>query len=189
MRTAHQANAELEHVARGLRDAFVDIGHLQPRITINDRVYVEQTTATAELSVLERQIEVEHEMLASWLGSTKRVKLHGTFKAKAGFDLRRDVSVTSSANEIVVHLPHATILGVEQQRVEVLAFENGYWNRISAADVEAEIATLPELARQKAIESGLEAEAERSIQQQLGARVQATRPLRLVFADDAPAKM
>src|SRR5436305_11016209 len=78
-RAAHQAGAELEHVARGLRDAFVDIGHLQPRITVNNRIYVEQTTPTAELTILTRQLEVEHEMMHTWAGSTKKVKLHGTF--------------------------------------------------------------------------------------------------------------
>ncbi len=185
-RTAHQASAELEHVARGVRDAFLQIGHFQPRITINNRTYVEQTTATAELAVLSRQLEVEHEMLHTWAGSTKRVKLHGTFVVKAGFDLREDVRVTANESEIRVQMPHASILGVEQQRVDVLAMENGFWNRISPADVQAELAMLPELARQKAAETGLAADAERSFQEQLAARLNPTRPVRIIFAGNQP---
>jgi hypothetical protein len=186
MRTAHQASDEVERVARGLRNAFVDIGHLQPRITVNNRVFVEQTTPTAELAIVSRSVEVEHEMLHTWLGSTKRVKLHGTFDVKAGFDLSGNVSVTAAQDAITISLPRATILGTEQKQVEVLAFENGYWNRISADDVQAELAMLPELARQRAAETGLIADAERSLQQQLDARIHAGQPVRVVFADAQP---
>src|SRR5215468_5759296 len=42
-RTARQSAAELERLGKNLRAAFIDIAHLQPRITINDRVYMEQT--------------------------------------------------------------------------------------------------------------------------------------------------
>ena len=117
----------------------------------------------------------------TWAGSSKRVKLHGTFAVKAGFDLRQDLSVDLRPEEIVVQLPHAQILGIEQEQVDVQAFENGYWNRISAADLQTELAALPSLARQKAVESGLTAEAERALQQQLDARIHAPQPLRLVF--------
>jgi hypothetical protein len=180
-RTAKQSSNELERLGRDVRDAFVEVAHLQPRILINNRVYLEKTTATAELAILSRQIEVEHELLHTWAGSTKRVKLHGSFTAKAGFDLQQDVTVDLRANEIAVRLPHATILGVEQKQTEVLAFENGLWNRISAADLENELATLPELARQKAAESGILAEAETALQKQLEERVQAGRPVHVVF--------
>ena len=139
-RTAKQSTAELERVGRELRDAFVEVAQLQPRITINNRVYLEKTTATAQLAILSRQIEVEHEMLHTWAGSTKRVKLHGTFSAKAGFDLQQDVAVDVRPDEISIRLPHASILGVEQVQTEVLSFENGLWNRISAADLEKELA-------------------------------------------------
>ena len=186
-RSARQGTAELERVGRDLRDAFVDVAHLQPRITINNRVYLEKTTATAQLAILERQIEVEHELLHTWAGSTKRVKLHGTFTAKAGFDLQQDVAVDLRPDEITVRLPHASILGLEQKQTEVLAFENGLWNRISATDLENELAALPDLARWKAAESGILVEAETALQRQLEERVHAARPFNLIF-QDAPVK-
>src|SRR3984893_18872864 len=145
-RTAHQGTAELERLGKDLRSAFVDIAHLQPRITINNRVYVEQTTSTTELSMVSRRIEVEHEFQNTWAGSSKRVKLHGTFTAKAGFDLRQNFSIDIRPDEILVQLPHAQILGVEQEKLDVLAFENGLWNRISSDEVQTELATLPALA-------------------------------------------
>ena len=183
-RTARQSTAELERLGKGLRSAFIDIAHLQPRITINDRVYMEETTPVSELVVLSRRIEVEHELLHTWVGSSKRVKLHGTFISKAGFDLRKGLSIDIRPNEIMVQVPHAQILGVEQQEVDVLAFENGLWNRISGQDVQSELSVLPELAWKKAAESGLSAEAEETLQQQLQERIHTAQPLRLVFKDE-----
>ena len=184
-RTAQQSTEQLEKVGRDLRDAFIDIAHLQPRITINNRVYLEQTTPVSELVVLSRRIEVEHEFLHTWVGSSKRVKLHGTFTAKAGFDLQDNLSIDIHSNEIIVQLPHARILGVEQDQVDVLAFENGLWNRISGQDMQSELSMLPQLAREKAAESDLPAEAESALQQQIQQRVHPGRPLRLIFKPDA----
>ena len=131
-------------------------------------------------------MEVEHELQHTWAGSSKRVKLHGTFLVKAGFDLRQDLSIDIRPASVELKLPHAQILGVEQQAVEVLEFENGLWNRISAADVQSELDALPQLARRKAAESGLAAEAETSLQQQLESRVHIAQPLQVVFAGQAP---
>jgi hypothetical protein len=185
-RTAQQSTAELEKVGRDVRDAFVGMAQLQPRVTVNNRIYLEKTTATAQLAILSRQIEVEHELLHTWAGSTKRVKLHATFTAKAGFDLQHDVAIDLQPDAIAISLPHATILGVEQKQVEVLAFENGFWNRISAADLEAQLAVLPDLARQKAAESGILGEAETALQKQLDDRVHAEKPVHLNFQNTAP---
>jgi len=182
-RTARQSTAELERLGKNLRAAFIDIAHLQPRITINDRVYMEQTTPVSELVVLSRRIEVEHELLHTWVGSSKRVKLHGTFIAKAGFDLRKGLSIDIRPDQITVQLPHAQILGIEQQQVDVLAYENGLWNRISGQDVQSELSALPELALKKVAKSGLPDEAEETLRQQLEQRIRTAQPLRLIFKD------
>jgi hypothetical protein len=187
-RTARQSAAELEKLGKNLGAAFVDIGHLQPRITINNRVYMEQIAPMSELIVLSRQIEIEHEMLHTWAGSSKRVKLHGSFIAKAGFDLQQGLSIDVRPDQIVVHLPHAQILGVEQQHLDVLAFENGLWNRISGQDLQSELSVLPQLAWEKAAETGLPGEAEQRLQQQLEKRIHTPQPLRLVFKDSPEKK-
>src|SRR5215467_3703731 len=187
-RTARQSTAELERLGKNLRAAFIDIAHLQPRITINDRVYMEQTMPASELVLLSRRIEVEHELLHTWVGSSKRVKLHGTFIAKAGFDLRKGLSIDIRPDEIIMRLPHAQILGVEQQQLDVLAFENGLWNRISGQDLQSELSVLPQLAWKKAAETGLPGEAEQTLQRQLEERIQTPQPLRLVFKDSPEKK-
>ena len=181
LRTTHQAIGEAERVARDVGNAFVDIAHLQPRITINNRVYAEQTIPTSELVVISRRVEVEHELVHTWAGSSKRVKLHGTFTVKAGFDLRQDLEIAIRPDEIAVQLPHAQVLGAEQDQVDVLAFENGFWNKISGEDVQSELSVLPQLARERA--SDLPAQAEAALQHQLNERIHAPQPLHLIFRD------
>jgi len=72
--------------------------------------------------------------------------------------------------------------------VEVLAFENGLWNRISGQDLQSELSILPELASKKATETGLVAEAERTLQRQLSERIHPPQPLHLIFKDAAASE-
>jgi Protein of unknown function (DUF4230) len=188
-RTIGQGTEDLERLGNDLRSAFIDIAHLQPRITINNRtVFSDTPSPTAELAILSRQLKVKRELVHTWAGSSKRIKLSGTFIAKAGFDLRQDVVVDVRSDEIVVQLPHAEILGVEEKHVDVLALENGLWNRITGADLENELGQLPEMARQQAGEENLPADAEQELQRQLSKRVRLRQPLRFVFTNTSAAE-
>jgi len=181
-RTIGQGTEDLERLGNDLRSAFIDIAHLQPRITVNNRTIVDEAASpTAELAILTRQLKVKREFLHSWAGSSKRIKLSGTFNVKAGFDLRQNVAVDVRPNEILIQLPHAEIVGIEEKHVDVLALENGLWNRITGADLENELAQLPEMARRQAMEINLPAEAEKELQRQLNKRIHARQALKLVF--------
>ena len=57
-RTARQSVTELERLGREAQAVFAQLAHLQPRVTVNNRVFLEQTTTVAELSVLARKMEV-----------------------------------------------------------------------------------------------------------------------------------
>jgi len=183
-RTFHQSVTELEQLGRKARDTFVELAHLQPRVTVNNRVYLEQTTTVAELAVLARRVEVEHEMLHTWAGSTKRIKLQGTYLVKAGFDLRKRFTVNVHSNEILIELPRAQILSIEQKQLEVLTLENGLWNRISPDDIQGQLAALPEQARQRA--TALPAEAEQTFTRQLLEKFRPEQPVRAIFPAPAP---
>jgi hypothetical protein len=182
-RTIGQGTEDLERLGKDLRSAFIDIAHLQPRITINNRTVVDEATPTAELAILERELKVKREFLHSWAGSSKRIKLSGTFNVKAGFDLRQDVTVDVRPDEILIQLPHAQIVGIEEKHVDVLALENGLWNRITGADLQNELAQLPEMARRQATEIDLPGEAEKELQRQLTKRIHARQALKLVFTN------
>ncbi len=151
---------------------------------VNDRVYLEQTTTVAELAVLARRVEVEHEMQHTWAGSSKRIKLHGTFVVKAGFDLRKKFTVDLRPHEVVIELPHAQILSVEQEQVEVLTLENGLWNRVSPDDIQTQLAILPALAREKV--AALPGEAEQAFTRQLLEKFRPEQPVRAIFPAPRP---
>jgi hypothetical protein len=180
-RTTKETVDQMERVGRDVRDAIVQIAQLQPRVTINDRVYFEQTSPIAELALISQKIEVEHEFIHTWAGSSKRLRLHGTYTAKAGFDLRKEFSVRVTPETTIVRLPQAQILGVEQNAVELLAYENGFWNPISGADVQSELASLAKLARDRAAARNIAAEAEESFRTQLKARIGNTPPIQVIF--------
>jgi hypothetical protein len=186
-RTAAHSTAELERVARDLRNGFVNLAQLQPRVTVNNRVYLEQTAAMAELAMVTRHTEVDHEFMHTWAGSTKRLKLHGSFAVKAGFDLRERFTIDVNPDAITVQLPHARILDVEQEKVEVLAYENGFWNPISAADIENQLAVLPQLAREKSAAANLPDEAEAALKKRVEELAHAKQPVLVVFAQPSPA--
>jgi hypothetical protein len=95
--------------------------------------------------------------------------------------LRQDLNVDIRPEQIVIQLPHAQILDVAQDQVDVLAFDNGFWNRISGDDVQSELSILPQLAREKAAETGLSVEAEQALQKQLDERIHTPQPLRVIF--------
>ena len=184
-RTVSQGADDLERLGKDLGSAFVGIAHLQPRININNRTVIDQPVSTAELVVLTRETKVKREFLHTWAGSSKRIKLSGIYNVKAGFNLQQDVTVDVRPDEIIVRLPHAEILGVEQKRLDVLTLENGLWNKISGADLQNELAKVPQVARQQALEANLPGEAERELQRQLSKRIRVRQPLRLVFAEAA----
>ena len=184
-RTARESAGALEQIGREARNEFVRLAHLQPQVKVNNRIYLEQTTTVAQLAVLQRRVEVEHEMMHSWAGSTKRIKLHGTFMVKAGFDLRQRFTVNVGPKEVLLEMPHAQILSVDQEKIEVLAFENGLWNRISPNDIEHELAALPDLARAKS--RALPAEAEEVFTHQLLEKFHPQEPVRAIFPAPTPA--
>jgi len=54
--------------------------------------------------------------------------------------------------------------------------------------VQSELSVLPQLAREKAIESGLPAQAEHALRQQLEQRIHTQQPLRLMFTNGKKTK-
>ena len=123
-------------------------------------------------------------MLHTWAGSTKRIRLHGTFLVKAGFDLRKKFNVNIRPNEITIEFPHAQILSIEQQAVEVLVLENGFWNRISPVDIQNELTLLPRLAQEKS--AGLPTEAEQTLTRELLEKFHPSQSVRVIFPAPSP---
>jgi hypothetical protein len=150
-----------ERMASRARDAFVSLTRLQPKVTIDEHVVFEQTHDVLELAVAEQEVSVERTAEDTWLGSTKRLRVRGDYRVKAGYDLTRpvDVSVESADHRIRLRMPPPKILSVELLRLEVLTQDSGLWNPVQPQDFQNETNALTLDARGKAQENGLPREA------------------------------
>lgn len=153
--------------ASRVKEAFAELAQLQPKVTVREQVLFEQTSPVLELVVVTRETQVDREMEHEWLGSRKRIRLRGTFHVRAGFDLAQPFTVRIQDGRVQAEVPPPKILSVDTGNVEVTVFENGYWNKISPDDVQAEMRALPQLARQKAQQSGLLEDALKTFSGQL----------------------
>jgi hypothetical protein len=151
--------------AKEVRDAFVQLFQLQPRITVNNQVFFEQTRTALELAVVNRDTEVTQQTSHTWLGSTKTIRIHAIYRVKAGFALPHDLNVNVSDQNVIVKVPRATILSVEPLSIKVEQLQNGLWNQIQPQDVENELKAMPEIARSK--ESTLPDEAQQKFRELL----------------------
>ena len=168
-RTISSLAAASAEEAKQVRDAFTALFGLQPRISVQDSVLYEQSKSIFELAVVSQDTEVTHEYDQTWLGSTKRIRIRGTFRVKAGFDLNERFAINVEDKDVQIRTPPARILSVEPEKITVEELRDGLWNKIQPGDVEAQIALLPDLARSK--EAGLPAQAEKSFKQMISSRL------------------
>ncbi len=148
-----------QRTAREVSRAFAEIAQIQPKITVHDQVFFEQTSPVLELAVVSRETTVEREMEHDWLGSKKHIRIRATYNVRAGFNLQESFTVNVDDHRILVEVPPPRILAIDPGNVDVLQLENGYWNKITPGDLEIEMRALPAIARQKAEQTGLTKEA------------------------------
>ena len=152
-----------------IRDAFVDLFQLQPKISVNETAVFDQTKPALELVVVERDTDITHDAAETWFGSTKTIRMHATYRVKAGFDLSKKLEVNVAGQDVNIKIPKATILSVEPLSLEVDELRDGLWNKIQPQDIDRELKKMPELARAKA--ASLPEEAEQTFQRLLSERL------------------
>src|SRR6202162_3087111 len=168
-RLVNTASNQASANALKVRDAFVDLFQLQPRISVNETTVFGETKPSLELAVVERNTDITHDAAETWFGSTKTIRMHATYRVKAGFDLSKKLEVNVAGQDVNIKVPKATILSVEPLSISVDELNNGLWNKIQPQDVERELKKMPELARAKA--AGLPDEAEQTFQRLLSQRL------------------
>jgi hypothetical protein len=148
-----------------LRDVLADTFQFRPRVVVKDKVFYESSQEVMQLTVLTKDTQVMHESDQSWLGSTKHIRIRGTFRLHAGFDLDKECQVSVKGTTVTVTLPPAKILSTEVIHWEVEELQDGLWNKIQPQDVSAELNALPKIA--EAQEPELAAEAQRAFEREL----------------------
>ena len=129
-RVAQQTYDGAKQIGRDIADVF----KITPEITINNTVVLQQQTPILELATVSQKFRHHYDWTNTWLGSTKKINIQGTFEAKAGFDLNEKFSVDISANRAIVTLPQPKLLSMEPSGDVRFMDESGVWNWVDAAD-------------------------------------------------------
>lgn len=161
-------------LARRIADGVARRLQFRPEVRVGRETVLQAQTPILELATVRREFTHEYEWEQQWLGSTKRLRLRGTFTAKAGFDLDGDfyLEVDPRDSRVVLVWPEPQVLGVEMLSYEAEETE-GFWNKLSAEERTTAVNALLASARESAAQhDNLPAEARRSLEEQMDAAVE-----------------
>lgn len=117
-------------LGQDIREAF----QVTPEIKVENTIVLNQQASAFELAVLQQDFEHRYTWINSWLGSTKKIYISGTFKAKVGFDLHKKFSITLRDDNAYVTLPQPVTLSVESLGDITYRDEHGIWNWVDMDD-------------------------------------------------------
>ena len=120
--------------AKTLGEDFRKMFQFTPEVTVNNTLVLNQQTPVLELAVLNQNFEHRYAWTNSWLGSTKKIFISGTFEAKAGFDLNKKFFIRLQDDVAYVSLPEPVILSVESKGDIKYRDEQGIWNWVNTTD-------------------------------------------------------
>ena len=169
---AQAVNGTVDHVS----EAFAAVLHVQPQVTVDQRVILAQTAPIAELAVVTKEELVtigfdEHlEVLSVQIPLTeKKITAEATFRLKAGFDLRKPftVAIDAATHTLSASMPPAEILSVEQVGDLRLNGDDSVLNRVTDADRVEILHALDAAAHNAADSSGLKGEAQQQVTDRL----------------------
>lgn len=129
-RLAQQSYEGAKQIGRDIAAIF----RVTPEITVNNTVVLQQQTPILELATLSQKFHHRYDWTNTWLGSTKKINISGTFEAKAGFDLNQKFSIQINDNKAIITLPKPKLLSIESLGDVKFADEHGVWNWVDAAD-------------------------------------------------------
>jgi hypothetical protein len=170
---ARAAGEPAVELGRRIVDGLSRRLQLRPEVRVGRETVLAAETALAELATVRREFAHEYTWEHQWLGSTKRLRLRGTFAAKAGFDLQGNLRVEIDPQDLRVQvvLPPPRVLGVEMLSYKAEE-EDGFWNKLNPPEREEAVNALLASARAAAeADTGLRDEAQRMLEFQIAETV------------------
>jgi hypothetical protein len=129
-RLAEKAYAGARQLGQDFREAF----HFTPQVTVNNTVVLQQQVPILELATVSQKFQHRYAWTNTWMKSTKKIEIVGTFEAKAGFDLQQKFTITLDDTVATVTVPAPQLLSLEAQHDVTFRDEQGLWNWVNAAD-------------------------------------------------------
>lgn len=119
-----------KQIGRDISKAF----QFTPEIRVNNTVVLQQQTPILELATLTQTFQHRYEWTNTWLGSTKKITITGSFVAKAGFDLNEKFTIQISDKNAMVTLPKSQLLSIESMNDVSFEDANGIINWVRMED-------------------------------------------------------
>jgi hypothetical protein len=115
--------------------------------TITQSVVMSRMEAVSKLVTSETTLRDVVVFENTRLGSTKRSLVVVTGKAMVGIDLKQSsgIDIDEQAHRIVIHVPHAKLLGIDITDLKTYDESRGLWNPFRPADRD----TILQLARER----------------------------------------
>jgi len=175
---AVQGMRDVYELGRQLAGEIDGVIHLRPKVTVGGHTVVEASREIAELSTIQKTFEHTYTYQSTWLGSTKRIEMAGTFVAKAGYDMTKPfaIDVSPDGSTIRATLPPAQLNSVEQVTVKVLEDKDGFWNKVSAEERTAAMNALLRDAKKSIQTTSLLKEADAALMNQIEKAVRKKMP-------------
>jgi hypothetical protein len=160
---------EAGKTAQGAIELVKQVLNITPETTITTYVTRQKTTDILELASVSKDFPVEYVYLQKWMGSSKKLALHGEYTAKAGFDLhdRFNVQIDQITHKVRADFPAPRILSVQQNTYEVVEDRDGLWNKLSQTDQQTAVNDMNAKARSAAVELQVLEDAKTSLRRQL----------------------
>jgi hypothetical protein len=155
--------------AKTLGEDFRNAFQFTPEIKVNNTIVLNQQTPVMELSVLSQNFQHRYVWVNSWLGSTKKIFITGSFDAKAGFDLQKKFTVSLRDGKAIVTLPEPVVLSVESKGDIEYRDEQGIWNWVDTGDRTRATNAFLSDARRYADQAAFVNEARRDMEEKLRA--------------------
>jgi hypothetical protein len=153
--------------AQTLGEDFRKAFQFTPEVVVDKTVVLNQQTDVFELAVLSQNFEHEYTWTHSWLGSTKKINIRGSFDAKVGFDLHEKFSVTMTDDKAIVLLNEPVVLSVESKGDIEYRDENGIWNWVNLNDRTAATNSYIKDARTYAKQASFKQDAKAKMEERL----------------------
>ena len=172
----HSCTAAVNQTIDHVQTAFSEVLHVQPQVTVSQRIVLSQTAPIAELAVVTKEELVttgynEHlEVLTYQIPLTeKKLTAEATYRIKAGFDLREPftVQIDPVSHDVRAQMPHAKILSVEQIGGPEYHGEDATLNHVTDEERTQLLADLNAAAHDAAEKSSLKQDAEQQVVQRL----------------------
>ena len=154
----------------GARQIGYDISKIfqvTPEVTVKNTVVLEQQTPIMELATLSQTFQHRYEWTNTWLGSTKKIKMTGSFQAKAGFDLSNKFSLEINDDVAVVTLPGPKLLSLESMDDVTFEDENGFINWVNMDDRSKAVNAFTSDAKRYAQEAAFVARAQEEMEKKM----------------------